>query len=258
MRARDLVRSAPTGGTVETACVQGHGALPPAQAGPCGCPGATPTRKMVLVVGEDAAAQGSLAELLVRAGYGLMQTSHGRDVLRLALRYRPDVILLNLTPGGTSTLDVLRALQADAQACQIPVAVLSASAWPPLTPEVKGTRVILHTPLKPHRLLAHVAKLAEEAPLPGETRQGPGPAQENVSLPAAEAAWLSMRSIACWHSAFDVAIRLVARASQLLADSIRKCDLPSRFCSILKRPTTQFPVKRRSGALVDVHLGLDA
>ena len=103
MRARDLVRSAPKGRTVETAFVHGHGALPPAQTGPPGCNGAASTRKMVLVVGEDPAAQGSLAELLVRAGYGLMQTTNGKDVLRMALRYRPDVILVN---AGIKSSDV--------------------------------------------------------------------------------------------------------------------------------------------------------
>ena len=185
MHTRDLVRSAPTGGTVETTHLEAHGALPPAETGPCGGPGATRTRTMVLVVGDDPAAQGGLAELLVRAGYGLMQTTNGRDVLRMAQRYRPDVILLNLTPGGTSTLDVLRALQADAQARHIPTVVLSASDWPPLTPAAKGTRVIFRTPLKPRRLLAHLAKLAAEAPPPGATGQAPGPAHKNVSCPVA-------------------------------------------------------------------------
>ena len=249
MRARDLVRSAPKGGTVETTRVQGHRGLPPAETGPAGYTGATPTPKMVLVVGEDPAAQGSLAELLVRAGYGLMQTTNGSDVLRIVLHYRPDVILLHLTPGGTWILDVLHALQTDAQAHHIPIVVLSASAWPLLTPEATGTCVISHQPLKPRRLLAQLAKLVGQAPAPGETRQEPGPAQENVSLPVTEAAWLSMRSIACWQSAFDASICLVARASQLLADSIRKRDLPWRFCSILQRLTTHFLIKRRQALL---------
>jgi CheY-like chemotaxis protein len=126
----------------------------------------TSTCKTVLVVGEDPVAQGNLAELLVRAGYGLMQTTSGSDVLRLALHYRPDVILLNLTLGGTSTLEVLHALQADAQARRIPIVGLSASAWPLLSPEAKGKCVIFRTPLKPRRLLAHLAKLVGEASVP--------------------------------------------------------------------------------------------
>ena len=290
MRARDLVRSAPSGGTVETACVHRHEARPLADTGPAGCRGARPTRTMVLVVGDDPAAQGSLAEVLVRAGYGLMQTTTGRDVLRLAQHYRPDVILLNLTPGRTSTLDELRPLQADAQARQIPIIVLSASDWPPpLTPEANGTRVIFHTPVKPRRLLAHLAQLVGETPVPGATGQEPRPAQKNVSFPVAAsspvsasgdrrrrspgrcwvagaarwivagAAWLLARSSVCWRSALDVSICLLARTSWCLADSTRKYALPWRFCSILQSLTTHFLVRRRSGTLVDseVPLGLD-
>jgi CheY-like chemotaxis protein len=208
----------------------------------------------VLVVGEDPVAQGSLAELLVRAGYRMMQTTNRRDVLRIALHYRPDAILLNLTPGGTWTLDVLHTLQADAQACRIPIIVLSASASSLLTPEAKGTRVIFHNPFNSRRLLAQVAKLVGEAPVPGEARDGPGPDHNNVSLPGGPSAPVLASGERCrrapgrpWPGAV---------AWWILADATRKRDLPWRFCSILQRLTARFLVKRRFGTRVDVKLAL--
>ena len=81
----------------------------------------------VLVVNTDPASQGQIAEVLVRAGYCLMQTTSGRDAVRLARQYQPDLVLLDLGLMSPSSLDVLESLKADPRTAAIPVLTLRQS-----------------------------------------------------------------------------------------------------------------------------------
>lgn len=88
----------------------------------------------VLVVDDDPAAQGRIAELLVRAGYGLMQTTSGRDAPRLARQYRPDLVVVNAELRDSTAAEVVDALRADATTRDIEVLVVS----PPRAPRRNG------------------------------------------------------------------------------------------------------------------------
>src|SRR5919202_6993872 len=74
---------------------------------------------VVLVVDDDPATQGALAELLVRAAYQLMQTTRCCDALRLAAEYQPDAIILDLAQPSAAGL--IHALQASPATQDLPL-----------------------------------------------------------------------------------------------------------------------------------------
>jgi DNA-binding response OmpR family regulator len=80
----------------------------------------------VLVCEDDPAMVRIFQFLLQKQGIGpVLTTSNGNSVLQLALRDKPNLILLDLMLPGKDGLAVLRDLKNDAQASAIPVIVVS-------------------------------------------------------------------------------------------------------------------------------------
>jgi CheY-like chemotaxis protein len=117
-----------------------------------------PPAQRVLVVDDDPALQALLAEVLVGAGYGLLQTTNGRDGLRLAREHRPSLVLLDLGLPGLPGHEVLRSLRADPATRAIPVIVLSATTEALLPHEARAAAQVLRKPFDVDDLLGRIRR----------------------------------------------------------------------------------------------------
>jgi CheY-like chemotaxis protein len=79
----------------------------------------------ILVVDDNVHLQIAFKKVLTSSGYQVELASDGEEGLRLALKTRPDVILLDMMLPKLSGLDVLRALKQDHATERIPVIALS-------------------------------------------------------------------------------------------------------------------------------------
>jgi len=79
----------------------------------------------VLVIDDDAGAQGLMHAYLVKAGYAVTIASSGEEGLMLARKLRPNVITLDVMMPRVDGWSVLSALKADPELRSIPVMVIS-------------------------------------------------------------------------------------------------------------------------------------
>jgi signal transduction histidine kinase/DNA-binding response OmpR family regulator len=79
----------------------------------------------VLIVDDDPAARELLAANLKGAGYRLIHAVSGDEALNLARTIRPDAITLDILMPKPDGWDVLNALKADADLCDIPVVIVT-------------------------------------------------------------------------------------------------------------------------------------
>jgi signal transduction histidine kinase/CheY-like chemotaxis protein len=80
---------------------------------------------MVLVVDDDPAARDLLSTNLKNAGYRLVHAASGEEALSLARKLRPDAITLDVMMPKPDGWEVLNALKADADLCDIPVVMVT-------------------------------------------------------------------------------------------------------------------------------------
>ena len=81
--------------------------------------------KQVLIIEDDPAILGILADKIAEAGFSVLKAQDGQHGLALALEVLPDLILLDLLIPKLSGLDVLEKLRANTRSSHIPVLVLS-------------------------------------------------------------------------------------------------------------------------------------
>jgi GAF domain-containing protein/CheY-like chemotaxis protein/HAMP domain-containing protein len=79
----------------------------------------------VLIVDDDTAARDLLAAILKGAGYRLVHAASGEEALALARSIRPDAITLDVMMPKPDGWDVLGALKADPDLCDIPVVMVT-------------------------------------------------------------------------------------------------------------------------------------
>ena len=83
----------------------------------------------VLLVADDDEDILTLVQLrLTRSGYEVVVARDGEEALRLAREKQPDLAVLDWMMPKASGLEVLRAIRADAETCDIPVVLLTARA----------------------------------------------------------------------------------------------------------------------------------
>jgi signal transduction histidine kinase/ActR/RegA family two-component response regulator/HAMP domain-containing protein len=106
-------------------------ASPPVSAtasGPVPIPSRAPsTRKLVMVVEDDADTRNIISRMLQSIGHFVLEVSTGAQVVELAIRHLPDVIALDMLLPDTSGVEVLKLLKSEAQTRRIPVICLSVS-----------------------------------------------------------------------------------------------------------------------------------
>jgi two-component system cell cycle response regulator DivK len=84
--------------------------------------------KTVLIVEDNELNMKLFHDLLDVNGYATVQTRNGLEVLDLARKHRPDLILMDIQLPEVSGLDVTRWLKEDPQLARIPVVAVTAFA----------------------------------------------------------------------------------------------------------------------------------
>jgi CheY-like chemotaxis protein len=81
----------------------------------------------VLLVDDDDDNREICAEFLIRAGYEIVQAENGADGIEVALRRKPDLIVMDLEMPVMGGLEAIRRLRLEPGTCATPVVVLSAN-----------------------------------------------------------------------------------------------------------------------------------
>lgn len=90
--------------------------------------GKPPRRQKVLIVEDNELNMKLFNDLLMAHGYDTLQTKDGAEVLALARRHRPDLILMDIQLPEISGLEVTRWIKEDEELKLIPVIAVTAFA----------------------------------------------------------------------------------------------------------------------------------
>jgi CheY-like chemotaxis protein len=150
----------------------------------------TPT---VLIVDDDAAARDLLTASLKDAGYRLVHAASGAEALDLARTIRPDAITLDVMMPKPDGWDVLTALKADSELCDIPVIMVTVAPERGIGLSL-GAVDVLTKPVDRARLTALIHRLVRrEGPVlivedDADTREMMRQTIEKLGMAAAETA----------------------------------------------------------------------
>ena len=84
--------------------------------------------KTILIVEDNDLNMKLLNDLLQAHGYSTLQTMDGRDVIKIARKHNPDLILMDIQLPEISGLEVTKMLKADDDLKSIPVIAVTAFA----------------------------------------------------------------------------------------------------------------------------------
>ncbi len=115
--------------------------------------------RTVLVVEDDPAIRGLVADLLADEGYAVLQAENGRQGLHLAREHTPSVIMVDQVLPEMTGLEVLERLHAQLATRHIPVILVSGLAHS-IQDGDHGADRVLAKPFDIDALLAHVDTLA--------------------------------------------------------------------------------------------------
>lgn len=115
--------------------------------------GASIKDKLVLVIDDETDARMLLTHHLEELGCRTIAASGGEQGLRMAREFRPDLITLDLLLPETTGWEILRALKADSDLCDIPVIIVSMIASENRG-KVFGAVDLLEKPIEQSELLA--------------------------------------------------------------------------------------------------------
>lgn len=85
------------------------------------------TKRVVLVIEDDAPLRRMITRFLGAAGYDICEAADGAAGLAIAREQRPDLVLLDLMMPGLDGWQVLQRLKGEAETAGLPVIVLTAS-----------------------------------------------------------------------------------------------------------------------------------
>lgn len=89
-----------------------------------------PRGPVILLVDDHLDNREMYAEYLGTRGYHVIPCGNSAECLDLALRHRPDLILLELRMGGMTGLEVIARLKGERALADVPVVALTASVLP--------------------------------------------------------------------------------------------------------------------------------
>jgi CheY-like chemotaxis protein len=147
-------------------------------------------RCTVLLVDDICDAREMYAFFLRAAGYAVHEAADGSDALAMALEFRPDVIVMDLSLPSMDGWTAIASLSANSETATIPVVVLSAHTFPADEQRARdaGVAAFLAKPCAPDHLARTVRLVSEGcdrafAAIPSEVsavstapRTGPTPA----------------------------------------------------------------------------------
>lgn len=106
--------------------------------------------KKILVIDDDSTCRKQICELLIEDCFEVVETTNGKDIVRLAKECHPDVILCDLEIPNGKGFEVLTRLQDDGETAEIPAIVYTGTADESLIQEVQrlGASAFLPKPFK--------------------------------------------------------------------------------------------------------------
>jgi DNA-binding response OmpR family regulator len=161
---------------------------------------------IVLAVDADSSVQGSIERALRRGGdYDIIQAADGATALQLARRYRPDVVILDVTltdMDGAALCQQLRRLPAASDAA---ILFLGMQHSPQQIVRAldAGADAFMHKPLLNHELAARVRSLLRRQPL-----RRPEASSTLVLDPVARVALVDGRCVELSRTEFEVLAHL--------------------------------------------------
>lgn len=125
-------------------------------------------RKKILIAEDAETMRETLSFLLANRGYEVAKASNGREALKLAKTFSPDLIVLGAELPEISGYDVYRYLKMDPSSQQIPVLLLVAftETCDAPTRTLPSSEFLFSKPFTAHDFLQRVQKLLSEAPEP--------------------------------------------------------------------------------------------
>ena len=129
-------------------------------------------RQLVLLVDDDPHDREIYGRILCYNGFDVICASDGESGMRLALRYHPDVVLLDIGLPDLHGLDLCSSLRTQAETCDIPVVALSAYAEARMGEQARlaGCTRYIEKPASPVAVLHEIEQLVGKPPLAGEGR----------------------------------------------------------------------------------------
>ena len=125
----------------------------------------------VLVVDDSPANRDLICQILESAGYSMRSAANVRHGLAFALESPPDLVVTDLHLPGEDGFHLLRAMKADGRLANIPVVVLTSSAWGQREQHEAmrlGARRFLVQPLEPQALVDEVGRCLAEGGARGD------------------------------------------------------------------------------------------
>ena len=118
----------------------------------------------ILVVEDQEDNRRIIRDLLMSAGYELIEATDGAAGVRLAEAERPDLILMDIQLPKISGLDATRELRVDPKTAHIPIVAITSFALSGDSEKAKdaGATAYLAKPYSPRELLQLIRQLAPE------------------------------------------------------------------------------------------------
>jgi CheY-like chemotaxis protein len=120
-------------------------------------------RRTILVVDDSDSIRDALACVLEIAGHVPLLATDGEEGVRMALRHRPDAILLDIMMPVLDGWGAIRRLRADNATAGIPVLALTALRLSQAQVEDAGFDGYLSKPIPSHRLLEEIERACGRA-----------------------------------------------------------------------------------------------
>lgn len=133
---------------------------------------------MILLVDSYESSRCALASLLCDSGFEVVQAANGLEGLHEARQRLPDLVIVDLWPFFSGTLQMVERLRTREPAHRVPVLVVTSS----VSSRVRGGALrvgcegYLEKPCSPGAVLAEVHRLLGRSPLSGATSQLSGSA----------------------------------------------------------------------------------
>lgn len=120
-------------------------------------------RCTVLLVDDVSDSREMYAFFLRAAGYAVHEAADGGDALQIALEFRPDVVVMDLSLPSMDGWTAIAALAATPETAGIPVIILSAHTFPADEQRAReaGAAAFLAKPCAPDELARQVRRVSE-------------------------------------------------------------------------------------------------
>lgn len=129
-------------------------------------------RQLVLLVDDDPHDREIYGRILCYNGFDVICADDGGSGMRLARRFVPDIVLLDIGLPDLHGLDLCSTLRTQEDTCEIPVIALSAYAEARMGEQARlaGCTRYIEKPASPVAVLHEIEQLVGKPPLAGEGR----------------------------------------------------------------------------------------